>query len=209
MLTPIPRKALLVCGVAAALVIIAINLLPAVLWPGYDFLTQSISELRAVGAPTQALALPLDILYGVLITAFSICLWFLGRGNWALRLTAVLLLGYALLGLADAIFFPMRVGASVTLRNNNLYSTPMAVSVLCIVLAMGAGALALRNWFRFYSLGTLVTFAVLTLLSIFVFPELAAEPAVRVGLQERSMMFFNLLWLLLLALALRREPAPR
>ncbi len=209
MLTTIPRRALLICGVAATLVIVAINLLATPLWPGYDFLTQSISELRAIGAPTQALAFPLAILYGVLITAFGVCLWLVGRGNWAMRLTAVLLLGYALLGLADAIFFPMRVGASVTLRDNNLYSTPMAVSVLCIVLAMAAGALAFRNWFRFYSLGTLAVFAALTLLSIFVFPKLAAEPAVRVGLQERSMMFFNLAWLVLLALVLWREPARR
>ncbi len=209
MLTTVPRKSLLVCSIAAALVVIAINLLPGALWPGYDFLTQSISELRAIGAPTQALAFPLAIVYGVLITAFGVCLWLVGRGNWALRLTAVLLLGYALLGLADAIFFPMRVGASVALTQNNLYSTPMAVSVLCIVAAMGAGALAFRNWFRFYSLGTLAAFAVLTLLSIFVFPELAAEPVVRVGLQERSMMFFNLAWLLLLALAIWREPARR
>lgn len=209
MLTTAPRKALLICGIAAALVIIAINLLPGALWPGYDFLTQSISELRAIGSPTRALAYPLVILFGVLMTAFGICLWLVGRGNGALRVTAVLLLGYSLLGMADAIFFPMRVGASVALRENNLYSTPMALSVLCIVAAMGAGALAFRNWFRFYSLGTLAAFATLTLLSLFVFPKLAAEPVVRVGLQERSMMFFNLLWVLLLALALRREPAPR
>ena len=52
-------------------------------------------------------------------------------------------------------------------------------------------------------------FAALTLLSIFAFPKLAAEPVVRVGLQERSMMFFNLAWLLLLALALWREPVRR
>ncbi len=201
MLTTNTHKALLLCGIVAALIFVLVNLL-ATLWPGYDFLSQSISDLSAIGSPTFAIVYPLTILYGIFMTAFGVGIWLLGRGNRALRLTAALLLGYSLLGLVAAIFFPGRFGASAS--DNILYIAPMALSIFSIVMAIGAGALAFRNWFRFYSLGTLALFAALTLLSIFVFPQPATEAVGRTGLQERSMMFFNLAWVVLLAMVLWR-----
>lgn len=206
MLPAMPPRTLLLGGIAAAVVFVLINLLAA-LWPGYDFVGQSISDLSAIGSPTFALAYPLTILYGLLMTAFGLGIWLRGRGNLPLRLTAALLLGYSLSGLVAAVLFPGRLGASAS--ENVAYIVPMALSIVCIVMAIGAGALAFRNWFRFYSLATLALFAALTLLSIFVFPQLAAEAVGRTGLQERSMMFFNLLWVVLLAVVLRRADNAR
>ena len=209
------RKALLLCGIAAAIVFVVINLLAGplwgILWRGhpYDYLSQSISDLSAIGSPTFAIAYPLTILYGLLMTAFGVGIWLLGRGNRAMRLTAALLLGYALLGLVAAIFFPNRLtGDIASAADNILYVVPMALSIFCILFAIAAGAIAFHSWFRIYSLGTLGLFAALTLLSIFVFPRLSVEPVVRTGLQERAMMFFNLLWVVLLAMMLWREPTP-
>ena len=205
------RKALLFSGIAAAFVFVLTNVLAGTLWSlrwtdrPYDYLSQSISDLSAIGAPTYAVAYPLTILYGLLMTAFGVGVWLLGRGNRLLRLTAALLLGYSLLGLVAAIFFPNRLtGDIANAADNILYVVPMALSIFCILFAIAAGAIAFRNWFRTYSLGTLALFAALTLLSIFVFPTVAAEPVVRTGLQERTMMFFNLLWVVLLAFVLRR-----
>ncbi len=188
------RKALLSCGIAAAVVFVLVNLLGA-LWPGYDFITQSISDLSAIGAPTFAFAYPLTIFYGALMTAFGIGIWILGRGKTAVRITAALVLAYALFGLAAAIFFPNRLGYSNA--DNIWYVLPMALSIFSIVAAIGMAAIAFRNWFRFVSLGILALFAAMTLISFAVPPS--AETVARTGLQERSMMVFNLLWVVLLA----------
>ena len=203
MLTTIRPKTLLLCGIAAAVIFVLINLL-GTLWPGYDFLAHSISDLSAIGSPTFGVAYPLTILYGLLMTAFGVGIWMLGAGNRALRLTAALLLGYSLFGLAAAVFFPSRLGLSAS--DNLLYILPMALSIFSIVMAIGAGALAFRNWFRFYSLGTLALFAAMTLIGVLAVPQ-AAEPVSRTGLQERSMMVFNLLWVVLLARVLWRQKA--
>ncbi len=188
------RKALLSCGIAAAVIFILINLSGAA-WPGYNFITQSISDLSAIGAPTRAAAYPLTIIYGVLMTAFGIGIWLLAHGKTAMRMTAALVLAYALFGLVAALVFPNRIGTNA---ENILYIMPMALSIFSIVAAIGMGAIAFRSWFRFVSLGILALFAAMTLIGIFAAPQ-SAEPVARAGLQERSMMVFNLLWVVLLA----------
>jgi len=47
------RKALLVCGVFASVVYVAGNTLGALRWPGYSWISQTISELSAIGAPSR------------------------------------------------------------------------------------------------------------------------------------------------------------
>jgi formate/nitrite transporter FocA (FNT family) len=54
---------------------------------------------------------------------------------------------------------------------------------------------AFHNWFRWYSIGTLLTFGLLTVFG------LVAQTA-RVGLQERTMIYGCLLWVALLAIVL-------
>lgn len=212
--TTILPDALLACGIAAALLFVVMNVLAGSLWGvlqtgrRYDYISQSIDELSAIGSPTRALASALSILYGLLLTAFGIGAWLLGHGNPALRICAALVIACALLGLLAAIFLPMRIGDAAGAPVNARRVIAMATGLLCMLLAMVAGAVAFDNWFRIYSLATLALFAVLTVLGIFVLPRLAPGPAVRIGIQERTMMFFILLWVVLLALALWRGPAP-
>jgi hypothetical protein len=47
------RKVLLVCGVLAALVYVATDMLAAIRWEGYCYTAQTISETFAIGAPTD------------------------------------------------------------------------------------------------------------------------------------------------------------
>lgn len=47
------RKVLLVCGILAALAQVGTDLLGGMLWKGYNFASQAISELTAIGAPTR------------------------------------------------------------------------------------------------------------------------------------------------------------
>ena len=64
MFTTTSSHLLLMCGIAAALVFVVMNVLAGSLWgvlsPGhsYNYVSQSISELSAIGAPTRALDPP-------------------------------------------------------------------------------------------------------------------------------------------------------
>jgi len=78
-----------------------------------------------------------------------------------------------------------------------------AVSMIFFLLAIGFGAAAHRNWFRFYSIGILVTFLVLTIFGFLVAPQIAAGTSL-VGVQERTMIYGYLLWVVVLDIVLLR-----
>jgi TRAP-type C4-dicarboxylate transport system permease small subunit len=66
------RRLLLYCGVVASLLYIAMSILIPFLYEGYNWKTQVVSELSAVGAPTRSLWFPLGIAYTLLIAAFGL-----------------------------------------------------------------------------------------------------------------------------------------
>ena len=94
---------LLVCGIFAAFVYILTDVLGALRYPGYDFTSQGVSELMAVGAPTKHLVDSIFVVYGVLAVAFAIGVLRESSGQRALRVTGLLLLAYALAGLPGQI----------------------------------------------------------------------------------------------------------
>jgi hypothetical protein len=96
----------LVCGILAALLFVGTDVLAGTLWRGYSFISQSVSELRAIGAPTKSFAVPLFITQSLVLVAFGLSVWGLANQNFALRVTAGLLVGNGVLSLAAA-FFPM------------------------------------------------------------------------------------------------------
>jgi hypothetical protein len=65
------RKLLLYCGVAASLLYIGMNIFIPFLDKEFNWITQTVSELSAVDAPTRPLWFPLGIVYTLLIAAFG------------------------------------------------------------------------------------------------------------------------------------------
>jgi hypothetical protein len=198
------REVLLICGFLAPLLFIGTDLLAGTLWKGYGFTSQSISELSAIGSPIRSLVVPLNLLYEVLLIAFGLGIWGLARQKRPLRIMAVLLVGMAIIDLV-ATFFPMHPGEALSTFPNTMNVILKGTGVLFFLLAIGFGAAAFRNWFRLYSIGTLLTFIVLTILGIWVLPQITAgAPISRVGIQERVMGYGCLAWVLLLAMTLLR-----
>ena len=64
------RKALLVCGILSSLLYVAMNVFVAMQWEGYSSVSQTVSELSAIGAPTRSLWVLPGAVYTVLVTAF-------------------------------------------------------------------------------------------------------------------------------------------
>jgi hypothetical protein len=199
------QKALLTCGVLAALLYIGSDILVGLQSKGYHFDSQSASVLSAIGAATRPYVLVLNIAADILLIAFSLGVWFSADRNWVLHVMACLLAGNALFVIIAVIFFPLHPGEPVNSPANTLNTVIMAVSVFLLLFAIGFGAAGNHNWFRYFSIGILVVFLMLTILGIYVFPQVASgQPVSRIGIQERTMIYAEMLWLALQAVVLLR-----
>ena len=86
------RKVLLICGILAALVQIGTDIVGGMVYPDYSFISQAISELTAIDAPTRTLLVPFAPIYGAFQIAFGFGNWLLAGHRRVLRILAVTLI---------------------------------------------------------------------------------------------------------------------
>jgi hypothetical protein len=198
------RKVLLICGILSSLVYVGTDILAGMLWEGYSFTSQFISELSAIGAPTRPMVVPLFLAYAVLKVAFGLGVWVIAGRRRALRLIGGLLAGEEVVSLV-APLFPMNLREAEMTFTDTMHLVITAVTVLLILLSIGLGAVAYGKRFRFYSIGTLVTLLMLGSLSFSGGAQLAAEQATPwVGVMERITVYGYMLWVAVLAIVLLR-----
>jgi hypothetical protein len=194
-------KFLLVCGILASLLYVGTDILAGLLKKGYRFDSQSGSVLSAFGTTTRPFVLPLFLIANILFISFALGVWFSADGNLAMRVMAGLLSGYAVFSILAIAFFPAHLDESKNTRANTMNVIISAVGVLLFLLAMGFGTYANHDWFRYYSIGTLLVFFVLAVFRLSgVIPVPSGQSIV--GVQERTMMYGELLWLVLQAIVL-------
>lgn len=205
------RRVLLVCGILSSLLYVATDVLGGMRYPGYSFTSQAISELMAVGAPSEAFVDPLFITYGMLLLAFGMGVFREGAGrSRALRIAGALLIGYAAIGFAGPTFFEMHPRGAGSLDSDAPHIILTGVLVVLTLLAIGFGAFALAKRFRIYSFGTLLIIILLGALTAPYGPRLAAgQPTPGFGIIERILIYSSLLWVTALAVALLRRPSNR
>jgi hypothetical protein len=205
-------KILLYCGILSSLLYVAMNIITAALYDGYSSMTQTVSELSAIGAPTRPLWVPLGILYTLLLGAFGAGVWISARGNRSLYIVGALFFVYAFIG----IFWPpmhqrevlAAGGGSLTDTWHIIFSMVWGTFSL---LALGFGAFAFGKSFRLYSITTIIVLLVFGTLVALDAPLMQANlPTPFVGLWERINIGAFLLWVIVLAvILLRREKSAR
>jgi hypothetical membrane protein len=201
------EEALLVCGIVSSLLYVATDILGGLRYEGYSFASQMVSELMAVGAPSEAFVDPLFIMYGVLTAMFGVGVVreAAGRNN-ALRITGVMLIGYALAGLTGPTLFEMHQRGAGVGGGDLPHIVLTGVLVLFTLLAMGFGAFALDRRFRLYSFATILIMIVFGALAGSSGARLAAgQPTPGFGILERINIYTSLLWVAVLAVALLRR----
>jgi hypothetical membrane protein len=199
-------KVLLICGILASLIYVATDIVAGMLWEGYSFTSQAISELSAIGAPTRPFVVTLGIIYDVLLIAFGLCVWVIAAGQRrALRLIGGLLVGIGAIGFVWTQF-PMHLRGAEMTFTDMMHWTIAGVVVLLILLMIALGVIAYRMWFRLYSIGTLVTLLVVGMWSIFVGgAQIAAQQSTPFfGVMERITVYGYLAWVAVLAIVLLR-----
>jgi hypothetical protein len=196
---------LLVCGILSPLLYAGTDTLAGILYAGYSFSAQAISELFAIGAPTSGLVVPLFTLSSALLIAFASGVWVSARQNRALRIMALMMVGNAVNGLVLWNFFPMHMRGAEGTFTDAMHVGLAGVGVIFVLLALGFGASAYRNWFRPYSIGTILMLLLTGVAAFSYAPQLAANlPTPWLGLSERISTYAYDLWQVVLAIVLLR-----
>jgi len=203
------QKILLSCGILAPLLYIGTDLLAGKLNEGYNFYAQSMSDLSAIGSPTRALLIVLTLLASFFMIAFGVGVWQIAGPAIFSRIVAGLILGNAIFGLVATLFFPNRFGERPEFGTVGVVL--MFISVLCFLFAMIFGAVAFQNWMRILSIAVPVSYLLLAIFRFTTASSSAEGGVILIGIQERTMAYSFLVWVIVLAiyLLLQHDTASR
>jgi hypothetical protein len=200
------RKAWLICGIVSSLLYVAMNVVTPMQWKDYRPVSQTVSELSAVGAPTRPLWLLFGLVYTALVLAFGAGIWMSARRNRSLQVAGGLMVAYGALGFAWP-FAPMHPRGTEFTLIDTMHITLAMVTVLLMLFAIGFGAAAFGKRFRFYSIVTIVILLGFGALTTMDAPKIAVDqPTPWVGVWERINIGAFLLWVVVLAGMLWRTP---
>lgn len=204
------RRTLLVCGILSSLLYVAMNVFVPMLYEGYSSVSQTVSELSAIGAPTRPLWVLLGTVYTLLVAAFGWGVWMSAGRNRQLRVAGALMAVYGVLG----IFWPPMHQREVLAAGAGTVTDAMHIvftgTVLLMMVAIGFGAAAFGKRFSIYSIATLVIMVAFGVLTGLESPGIhRGLPTSWIGVWERISIAAFLLWIIVLAVALRREPEER
>jgi Protein of unknown function (DUF998) len=209
------RKILLGCGIVSSVLYIVSDVLGSLRYPGYSYTDQEFSELTAQGSPVRPLMIALnEIPYTLLVLAFAVGIWESAGPTRTGRITAAMLIGYALTGMVTGVIFPMNTrevlaAGEGTLRNA-MHPPGTIVMSLFIVLAVGFGSTLLGKRFRYYSYGTILTLIVFGVLTSLQVGQMETnQPTPWMGLEERINIYATMLWVAVLAIGLLRAQKAR
>ena len=198
---------LLICGILAAPIFILTDIIAATLiYPGYDYSAQQVSELSAIGAPSRDFWMIMGYPYNLLTLAFAGGIWLAAGRRTGLKVTAALIVLFAANSFLWGWIAPMHMRGT---RFTETDTRHIAFAVSAVVLMVGfitAGALALGRKFRIYS-G--ITVAGMLTAGGIVSTQIAAiaanQPTPWMGLVERVSVYSPMIWMLVLAIVLLRE----
>lgn len=205
------QKVLLCFGIISIVWYVALNLLIPLKYPGYSALSQTVSELSAIEAPTRSLWVLLCIPFSLFTIAFGIGIWLAAGHVKKLQIVGAVVILDAVIGL---FWPPMHrreiVAAGGGTLTDTLHLVWTFIHLVFMMLMIGFGAAALGRQFRIYSIITVLFFIVFGILTAIESPGIeAGEPTPYIGIWERINMAAYMLWVAVFAIALlRRQQLP-
>jgi len=195
---------LLACGIAGAVLYPLSDIFAAMRYPGFSYRDQAVSELFAIGAPTSALVVSLFSVSSTLLFLFAIGIWISADGRRWIRVMAMMMALNAIDALVLWNFFPMHMrGVQPTFTD--LMHGLLAIDPF-LLAALVLGAVALRGWFRVYTVITILFTSVLAVTaSSYISAVVANQPTPWMGVTERASHYAINLWYALLAVVLLRQ----
>jgi len=203
----ITRKTLLICGILSSLLYVVMNVVVPMQSETYNWVTQTISELSAIGAPTRQLWIKLAIFYGLLLAAYGIGIWLSAETSWPLRVVGAMFIMQSAIG---CFWPPMHQREVLAAGGGTLTDTMHIVfTVIWAFLAMVAitiGAAAFGKRFRIFSAAILVILIAFGVWTGLESPRMEANlPTPWIGVAERINNGAFMLWVVVLAITLLHQ----
>ena len=203
---PVPARTLvrITCasGIASSLLYVAMNVIAPMRYPGYDVLSQTVSELSAIGAPSRPVWVALGVFYNVLVITFGWGIWASAGRRRLLRIVGALILASGAIGF---VWPPMHIRGQGFSLTDTMHIVVSMVWVVLSLLAVGLGSTAFGKRFRAYSIVTILAQLALGTWTGMSGPRVAAGlPTPWVGLVERVNIGVFMVWVVVLAILLLR-----
>jgi len=175
------------------------------LYPGYSYTSQQVSELSAIGAPTRSLWIAMSGVWSPLVIAFGIGVWLSAGQKRALRVVGSLLAVWGVVGFVW-LLFPMQLRGTATLATDVMHIVFAAAQVILMVLFIAFGAASFGRGFRLYSVATIVALLAFGALNSTQASAIAAgQPTPWMGVIERVSVYAPMIWVMVLAIVLLRS----
>ena len=198
-------KALLVAGIAAVGVYAVGDLLSGLLYEGYSFKDQVISELTALGSPVRPLMLAAMTAYGLLVAAFGVGIWRSAGRSRSLRWVGPLLIASSIVGFFTHVVFPMSSRGMEPSFTDTMHIIGTGVWSLLILVAIVLSAVAYRGRFRRYSIATLLVLVGFGTASSIAMGGIEENLTPWAGGFERINAYAFFAWLIVLAVTVMRR----
>jgi len=186
---------------------VIVNIIVPIQYPGYDMVSQTVSELSAVDTPTRTLWFVLCIFYSLLFIAFGLGIWLSAKGSWMLKFVALVIIFDALLGF---YWPPMHqrkiIAAGGGTSTDTLHLVWAFIHLGLMLLMIGFGAATLGKGFRIFSVAIVLIFLVFGILTTKESLGIEANlPTPHVGIWERINIGAYMVWVIVFAIMLMRR----
>jgi hypothetical protein len=182
------------------------DLLSTLLYDGYSYLDQAISELSALGSPVRPLMVTVILIHNVLLLAFGIgilrvaqpwsALWWIG---------ALQVVEFVVVGVPTHTFWAMSSRDMATGFNDTMHITLSVVFSILVIAMMVLSAVAYDGWFRLYSLATIVVVVGFGMASSLAIRGIEQNDTPWAGGFERINAYAYFAWLVMLAVMVIRH----
>jgi hypothetical protein len=198
------KKVLLYCGIISTVLYVIATILGAIQWKEYNSITQSVSELIAIDAPSAPIVIPLFLIYSILVFAFGAGVWLSAGTKRILRIVAVLIIAKEILGVIATLFAPMHMRGIEVSLTDIMHGILTGVGVLlCMLPAVGFGAFTFGKGFRIYSIITLLIFLIFGILAGMNGSKIAEnQPTPLIGVWERINILVYFIWVIVFTIKL-------
>ncbi|MFL5811037.1 MAG: DUF998 domain-containing protein [Flavisolibacter sp.] len=201
------RKAALVCGILSSIVYVFANIITVILYEGYSPVSQTVSELSAIGAPTRTLWVALMVVYTFFLVSFGWGITQSSGDNRRLRTVGILFIVDAIIG----IFWPPMHTREVLANGGGTASDTLHIvftfiTVPVMMLCIGFGASVFGKRFRLYSVMTLIVLIIAGALTGMDGPKISRNlPTPFIGIWERINIGVYMLWVTVFSIKLLRN----
>lgn len=204
------KKTLVSAAVVAVGLYVVGDVLSGLVYDGYSYRDQAISELSAFGSPARPLMVTVILTHNLLLLAFGVGLLRVARPRGALWwIGAVQVAEFVLVGIPTHTFWAMSSRGTASGFNDTMHIASSAVFSILVLVMMVLSAVAYRGWFRLYSLATIVVVVGFGAAASLAITGIEQNDTPWAGGFERVNAYAYFAWLVVLAaIVIRRELRP-